>query len=581
MFQESLRIALARPLAVLGLGLAGLCALATPGHAHPVPLTDAQKIQVADKIVVATVEAKNVRWNAQHTLIVTDYSLRVEDRLKGKAPQKLQITVAGGTLDGETHTSCLSTSLEKGGRYVLFLDDLRQNAFTPFTGAWQGVFQEVRGERGKRFVAEGQRPGVPLKMEGRTLEFATFVDSLRDLIAEVQANPKGLEDLRAVLPAAENPDLPALEYVPFDGKAGRGADIEAGATAEPLAAPDAEVPPPPTEIDLAFAESVEMEGELLPVIRTENKYVSENRPPAPIVFNPLPAGFSWSPSDQNQMAYWNRYAKNLFRVITSTGDWSFGNGRFDMTGFPSNATMISQFGEGWGSTTLGVTWSRVLGGRIIEADVSLNPAFSWTLDTAAARQPTGRTYSFQQTVLHELGHAWGLKHPWETQDVWWDSVMNYAPKEFRVPVLWTDDSTAALRAYPGIAIRDGAVSLWTTSDKAASNNPTYTAHRVTPSSGNFATTTFRIATPMKIENTGTVNLRNPVIEVYASKRRYNFTGAILVKTVRLTTTVPTFFTLRVDLGTFKMPANAPSGTYYIGVFLRDAADAYQSNNSAW
>jgi hypothetical protein len=159
--------------------------------------------------------------------------------------------------------------------------------------------------------------------------------------------------------------------------------------------------------------------------------------------------------------------------------------------------------------------------------------------------------------------------------------MNYAPKEFRVPVLWTDDSTAANRAYPGIAIRDGAVSLWTTSDQAASNNPIYTAHRVTPSSGNFATTSFRIATPMKIENTGTVALRNPVIEVYASRRRYNFTGAILLKTVRLTTTVPTFFTLRVDLGTFKMPANAPAGTYYIGVFLRDAADAYQANNSAW
>ena len=116
------------------------------------------------------------------------------------------------------------------------------------------------------------------------------------------------------------------------------------------------------------------------------------------------------------MALWNRYARNLFQVRASTGSWSFGNGVFDQAGFPNDATMIQQFGQGWGRGVLGVTWSRVGGGRILEADVAMNPAFSWTLDGGASRQPRGRFHSFQQTMLHELGHTFGLKHPWATQD---------------------------------------------------------------------------------------------------------------------------------------------------------------------
>lgn len=574
-----------RPGAVAAVLWALVAALAAPVFSHTVPLSDTQKIRAAEHIVVATVEQKSVRWNAQRTLIVTDYTLRIEDRLKGKAPRSLHITVAGGTLDGETHDSCLLTPLDQDGRYVLFLNDLGQPAFTPFTGAAQGVFRELPAKNGRRLVAEGQRPDAPLKLDGKAVDFATFVASLRDLIAAAPEAKAAEDDLAYVLGGAENPDLPAQRYIPVDAKAGEAHPVE---STLPLEAPDVALPPPPAEIDLAFAEAVEMEGELFPITldiqgleAAQSKYVVQNRPPAPIVFNPFPASFSFSPVEQNQMAYWNRYANNLFRVRTSTGTWSFGNGVFDMAGFPNNATMIRQFGQGWGTGVLGVTWSRVSRNRIIEADVALNPAFSWTLDTAVARQPSSRFHSFQQTMLHELGHTWGLKHPWATQDVWWDSVMNYAPKEYRVPVLWADDTNAALRTYPGKAIRDGAVSLWTTRDKAADNNPTYVPFRVTPPSGPFATTTFRIVNPIKIENTGTVPLRNPVIEIYASRRRYNFQGAYLVKTVRLTNTIPTFFTLRVNLGTFRMPANAPAGTYHIGIVLRDAADAYQANNSAW
>ena len=48
-------------------------------------------------------------------------------------------------------------------------------------------------------------------------------------------------------------------------------------------------------------------------------------------------------------------------------------------------------------------------------------------------------------MLHEVGHGWGLDHPWETQVVSWDSVMNYSPAGYRLPRLYADD-TAAVRA---------------------------------------------------------------------------------------------------------------------------------------
>lgn len=576
-------------LAAFSLTAALLLSSVEPVFSHSVAFTEGQKIRVAEHIVVVTVAEKDVHWNDQRTLIVTDYILRVEDRLKGDAPAALRIRVAGGTLGDETHSSCLSTPLERGDRYVLFLNDLHRPAFSPFTGASQGVFHEVRTADGKRWVAGGQRPDVPLKLEGRNIDFPTFVASLRDLIA-VAVNPKkgDEEELQRILGGVENPDLPAQEYLPLGEELRRGSSRGETESRAPIAAPEVELPSPPAEALLTptFAEE---ESDDAFAIAQDNRapkavwseYVTQSRANAPIVFNPLPSSFSWSPSDQNQMAYWNRYANNLFRVRTATGTWSFGNGVFDLAGFPTHATMIQQFGQGWGPGTLGVTWSRVSGGRIVEADIALNPAFSWTLDAALARDAASRFHSFQHTMLHELGHSWGLEHPWETQNVWWDSVMNYAPKQYRAPILWTDDTTAAYRSYPGISIRDGAVSLWATEDQFFDSNPRYVPIQISPPSGPFATTTFRILNPIKVENTGMVPLRNLAIEIWASRRRYSFSGAFLVKTLRFNITVPTFTTQRLNLGTFRMPANAPLGTYWIGVVLRDAADRYQANNVAW
>jgi hypothetical protein len=129
----------------------------------------------------------------------------------------------------------------------------------------------------------------------------------------------------------------------------------------------------------------------------------------PIVVNNFPSSFlPWSPEDQYQMSKWNYYASGVFQVYaTPTGTFKWGDGVFDLTGFPSEATMQSQYNTSWycgsGCLVLGVTMVRTIFGTIVEADLSLNPDASWTLDDEWVFDG-GSVFSFRQTMIHELGH---------------------------------------------------------------------------------------------------------------------------------------------------------------------------------
>jgi hypothetical protein len=533
-------------------------------------MTDRQMVHESRHIVVAVVESTQARWNPQHTLIFTDYRLRVEDRLKGNAPERITLSMPGGTLDGETQGTCISTPLETGARYLLLLGDLEQPSLAPVTGAQQGVFREIGTPDGKRYAAVGSATS-PIAIQGHPVEFRDFVAGVRALVEQVSAHP---EPADSPIRAGNSVPLPAKDYAP-------SAPIEKGtSSAAPAQAPEA-VPPPPwttrSETGLMAAPSGTPDRRDKGL---EEEYVYQYRPPGPITFNDFPASFPFAPYDQYQMAYWNIYARNLFRVyVTPTGTWAFGNGVFDLAGFPGNDQMLSQFGAAWGSTTLGITYYRVQNNAIIEADIALNPAFSWTVDDRVATQPGG-AYSFKHTMLHELGHSWGLHHPWETQNVWWDSVMNYSPKPYHFARLLTDDALAVRSAYPGTALRDGGLSSYTTQDSPLSNNANYIASYPSPSTLRPGGT-FTVVNPIKLENTGTVGLANPTVEVYLTPTRFSFTGAIFLRALRYRLTARPGTIAYLSVGTLTVPGSTPGGTYYLAYFYRDAKDVNQGNNSAW
>jgi hypothetical protein len=436
---------------------------------------------------------------------------------------------------------------------------------TPVTGASQGVFREVRQKQGPALVTAGSSK-VPLDNAGKTIRFEVFVEAMRRWVAEVEAEPatQAPEEHEALGQA----DLP---FKTFDPEAQAGSP----AVVKPLLAA-ASGPERPLFEQITNAPA----GMVQVLDRPQDRYVWSNPQNRYVVINQLPSNFSVSPHDQYMMAIWNLYG-DVFRIYTNpTGTWRFGNGVNDLAGFPPNSQMIQQFGSPWGSNVLGITYTRRTGGPIIEADIALNPAYSWTLDERAATQGTSGAQSFRQTMLHELGHSWGLQHPWETQNVWWDSVMNYSPRAYRIATLLADDTEAIRTAYPGISLFDVIVSGYATQDSSASNNATYVASVPTPSSVR-AGSTFRMTNAYKIENGGTSSIVSPQIEIWLAPTRRSWTGAIYVATLRYSTvTVPRFATARLSTGTLRVPSTTPSGTYYIGYYVRNS-DGNQGNNSAW
>jgi hypothetical protein len=139
--------------------LLALAALLLPRilAAHVERMTVPELAAVAPHVVVAVVESRESRWNPQHTLLVTDYALRIEERLRGEVPDRVSITVPGGTLGNLADETCVTVRLEPGARYLLFLDRLDRPSLTPILGAGQGMLRETEPGSFRDLVA-GVRP---------------------------------------------------------------------------------------------------------------------------------------------------------------------------------------------------------------------------------------------------------------------------------------------------------------------------------------------------------------------------------------------------------------------------------------
>lgn len=478
----------ARSLSVLVLAAATALVTVRLAAAQYVPRTPAELVGDSDRIVVATVDSARSRWSGK--LIVTDYGLRVEERLAGDAPDRITLTQLGGTIGGETHRVSLAVPLEVGERYLLFLTDPagRGPAATEITGGWQGAVRDSAG-------------------------FAELVDDVRAFLA---GEP---EELAALAASAATPAKPPA------------------------------------------------------------KAAFEVRDPAvlPIVFNPLPDSSPFAPYDRQLMDYWNLYQPDLFRAADPTGTWGFPNGVFDMAGFADDARLQAVLGRTWPDRGYAMVVSRAVDGHTVEADIVQNPAYPWTLDEAEATRPPF-PLSFRHVVLSDLARAWGFHETLDLESLRQESAAGVVPQAYRLATIFSADTEALRATYGDAPVRDGLISAYGV--QAAPVYPAFLPSRPIPSAvrrgGKFV-----LATPIKIENTGTEPLVNPDVEVFLVPRRFSLEGAIFLKRSRLRTTIERAALNHVVLGTVKVPRTAPPGVYYLAFRLKLAGDEYAGNDVAW
>jgi hypothetical protein len=300
---------------------------------------------------------------------------------------------------------------------------------------------------------------------------------------------------------------------------------------------------------------------------------------APIVVNQFPASFApWSPEDQFQMSKWNHYASDVFRVLVSpTGTYGWPNGRFDLAGWPSSADTQFVYGYTWEATTLGITFQRITH-QIIEADIALNPAYSWTLDDEWVFDGSS-AIGFRQTMIHELGHMWGLEH-----NFGWLSLMNYFPAQYRAYGLpFSDDAEALRTAHPSRVVGRtdlGVYLFWWNEFLGTVRDTSFPASVV---AGDFMpVNTFHV------ENAGTATITNPRLDWYLTSLR-SYSGSVtFLGSTTFIVTLPRFFHLNPGSANafLPVPLGMNGGLYYLNALSDLAGGASQSrfpfaHNAAW
>jgi hypothetical protein len=570
-------------LAVAGLTFCARVTLAT----EVVPFTLEQLVRGASDVVVARVQSAESRWGDEtRRWMLTDYTLSIEQNVVGDGPAGgvVKVTYWGGTIDGETQRIAGMELPVIGRRHVLMLRrGWRSSRGSPVVGLDQGLFTVQRDDAsGKEIVLDRarrplQRAAGGVLSVGRASEPGADAVSLSEFAVWISNVPPGPDpaqpaiasragDPRILAPIVLRPELPGDASLSAPPRTRRPAeDSRAG------------VPPPvPSEERTGI-----VTGEPTPATsdRVGAQYTWSGPASAPIIVNQFPPSFApWSPEDQYQMGKWNHYAADVFRVfVTPTGTYGWPNGRFDLAGWPSSADTQRVYGYAWEPFTLGITFQRITH-QIIEADIALNPAYGWTLDDEWVFDGSS-AIGFRQTMIHELGHMWGLEHNFS-----WLSLMNYFPAEYRAYGLpFSDDAEALRTAHPSRVVGRtdlGVYLFWW--------NEFFGGVRDTSFPSSVVAGDFMPVNTFHVENAGTTTITNPKLDWYLTSLR-SYSGSVtFLGSTTFPVTLPRFFHLNPGSANafLPVPLGMNGGLYYLNALSTLAGGASQgsfpfAHNGTW
>ena len=128
-------------------------------------------VKKAHTIVVGRVAGSRTYWTTDRKFILTDYTIEVDESIKGQAGRTVAVTTVGGKIDDvELYVSGMP-SFQKGEDAVVFLE--QSGAYQTVVGLGQGKFTVVNGEVANNVhdlsFPDG-RPGNSLKMPLQTFK---------------------------------------------------------------------------------------------------------------------------------------------------------------------------------------------------------------------------------------------------------------------------------------------------------------------------------------------------------------------------------------------------------------------------
>ncbi len=546
----------------------------------------------SDVIVVGKVVSKTTDWINEH-MIGTNYEIAVQDEVYVHPGStfisngKIFLSMAGGTVGHQTVRVGHVPEFQQGDELILFLDQENHNAISPLVGTYQGFFiiepdndrkilSDYRGNTMTRFWShqDESHPGGITK--------TAFLQLLKDNLESIKKNSaydwRNRENPQEGTNVGKNSQslnsgslLPSTAPVNADGATLRS----------PLNDTLQEGPEPEEVffIEEPFFEKVYARE--IPADPFSSRYLFYADPPdAPVSWNIPPMYYgtpSWGLNYEYALSDWNRYAAETFWVLTNSENTVGKNDRFDFAFLtPENYNNI--YGYTMGATTLGVCvswtspwpWSN----KIIEADVILNANKSWTVDMDAAYN-TSNLYHFRSVAAHEIGHAFGLAHPWDGSPTpTRNTIMNYFPQNalhalrFRPHM---DDASAIRNAYTNTSINDLGVYMYhTLSGQGNVSWSTFTSNVY--SGGSFTISN------MAVENLGT-QTRTPQVTFYLSNKRNTWSGATYYNLGSKTLSSLSINQFVKYSGSITVPTSVPPGDYYIVADI--GSDGNNTNRYSW
>jgi hypothetical protein len=122
-------------------------------------------VKKAHRIVIGKVSSSRTYWSADRKLILTNYSIRVDENMKGRPAAIIELTTVGGKIGDVALYVSGMPSFQTGEDAVVFVE--QSGAYQTVVGLGQGKFTVSNGEVSNNvsdLTFPDRRPGNPLKM---------------------------------------------------------------------------------------------------------------------------------------------------------------------------------------------------------------------------------------------------------------------------------------------------------------------------------------------------------------------------------------------------------------------------------